>query len=63
MDQAFIYGDFYDRSMAYLEAKKYLVFNGVSPSIDSWRRGFLSDLNLLVHRTKQQIHPYITYLV
>jgi hypothetical protein len=37
-----------------------LVFNGVLPSVDSWKRGFIIDLKLLVHRTKQLIHPFIT---
>jgi hypothetical protein len=40
-----------------------LVFNGVSPSLDNWKRGITNDLNLLVHRTKQQLHLFISSVV
>jgi hypothetical protein len=40
-----------------------LVFHGFLPSVDSWKREFIIDLNLLVHRTKHQIHPFIASVV
>jgi hypothetical protein len=38
-------------------------FDGVPPSIDSWRARLKADLLLLVHRTKTSLHPVILYFV
>jgi hypothetical protein len=38
-------------------------FDGVPPSIDSWRARLKADLLLLVHRTKTTLHPVILYFV
>ena len=40
-----------------------LVFNAISPALDSWKNRFTSDFNLLVHRTKGDLHTFISSLV
>jgi hypothetical protein len=36
-----------------------LLFNNVTPHVDSWKRRFKSDFSMLVHRTKETLHPFI----
>jgi hypothetical protein len=36
-----------------------LLFDGVTPTIDSWKTKLKADLSLLVHRTKSELHPVI----
>ena len=40
-----------------------LVFNAVSPSIETWRHRFVTDFSLLVHRTKTDLHSRIFNLI
>jgi hypothetical protein len=37
-------------------------FNGVNHNIASWKARFQQDFSLLVHRTKEELHPFITLL-
>jgi hypothetical protein len=36
------------------------LFDNKIPDLDSWKRRFTTDLSLLVHRTKEDFHPFIT---
>ena len=38
-------------------------FNNVAPEVDSWKARFKDDFSLLVHRTKEDKHPFIRSLV
>ena len=40
-----------------------LCFNGISPNLDSWRSRVKNDFGLLVHRTKDNLHPHINSFV
>ena len=40
-----------------------LDFNGVTPKLSSWKARFKEDFLLLVHRTKEEDHPFIRSLV
>ena len=40
-----------------------LIFNGINPHIESWKTRFITDFTLLVHRTKEDLHPFIVNLV
>ena len=40
-----------------------LIFNAKAPGTDSWKHRFIADFSLLVHRTKQDLHPFILDLV
>jgi hypothetical protein len=39
------------------------LFNVVDPSVTSWKRRFKTDFQLLVHRTKPELHQYINNFV
>ena len=36
-----------------------MLFDGVPPSISSWKERFKEDFTLLVHRTKSSMHAFI----
>ena len=40
-----------------------LYFNGVIPEINSWKARFKEYFSLLVHRAKEDKHPFIKSLV
>ena len=40
-----------------------LVFNAKAPGVDSWKNRFISDFGSLVHRTKQELHPFIVNFI
>jgi hypothetical protein len=44
------------------EHNAYL-FQGVAPSLDSWKSRFMKDFELLVHRTKSCYHSFIFNIV
>jgi hypothetical protein len=39
------------------------LFNGIDPDVESWTRRFKQDFALLEHRTKKDLHPFITSLI
>jgi hypothetical protein len=40
-----------------------LHFKGLSPDLNTWKTSFKEDFSLLVHRTKQEQHPFISSIV
>lgn len=38
-------------------------FRGVVPSHGSWLASFKGDMSMMVHRTKQSLHPFINSFV
>jgi hypothetical protein len=40
-----------------------LLFEGVAPTISSWKTRVKPDLLLLVHRKKSDLHPIITHII
>ena len=40
-----------------------LIFNAITPRIETWKTRFTSDFFLMVHRTKEDLHPFIVNLV
>jgi hypothetical protein len=40
-----------------------MFFNGVSPTVSSWKARLKADLLLLLHRAKSSSHPVINQLV
>jgi hypothetical protein len=43
--------------------RNQLLFEGIAPSVISWKTRFRSDFKLLVHRTKEKYHPFILEIV
>jgi hypothetical protein len=39
------------------------LFEGIAPTISSWKTRVKTDLLFLVHRTKSDLHPIITHIV
>jgi hypothetical protein len=37
-----------------------LLFNGIIPDVDSWKSRLTSDVTLLVHRSREHLHPFIS---
>jgi hypothetical protein len=40
-----------------------LLFEGIAPTISSWKTRVKTCLLLLIHRTKSNLHPIITHIV
>jgi hypothetical protein len=40
-----------------------LLFEGIAPTISSWKTRVKTGLLLLIHRTKSNLHPIITHIV
>jgi hypothetical protein len=40
-----------------------LQFRGITPDLRDWISSFKEDFNLLIHRTKQELHPFITSVI
>jgi hypothetical protein len=38
-------------------------FKNITPTVAAWRRRFKEDFGLLIHRTKEGIHPYIAHFI
>jgi hypothetical protein len=38
-------------------------FKNIKPTVAAWRRRFKEDFGLLIHRTKEGIHPYIAHFI
>jgi hypothetical protein len=36
------------------------LFNNITPELESWKRRFIRDFSLLIHRTKEDLHPFIS---
>jgi hypothetical protein len=43
--------------------RNQLLFEGITPLVNSWKAKFRNDFKLLVHRTKEKCHPFILELV
>jgi hypothetical protein len=62
--------DFWDRPMfmevfivaawSIWKERNNLLFNNVIPNIDSWMVRFKTDFELLRHRAKEKLHPFIS---
>jgi hypothetical protein len=40
-----------------------MLFNNFTPNLESWKRRFKEDFGLLVHRTKEGLHPFISSII
>jgi hypothetical protein len=40
-----------------------LWFNNIQPSVQAWKSRFAADLSLLIHRTKEELHPLIKSII
>jgi hypothetical protein len=38
-------------------------FNNITPTVEAWKRRFREDFGMLVHRTKEGMHPYISNFI
>jgi hypothetical protein len=36
------------------------LFNNITPELESWKRRFIRDFSLLIHRTEEDLHPLIS---
>jgi hypothetical protein len=43
--------------------RNQMLFEGIVPSVNSWKARFKSAFKLLVHRTKDKYHPFISEVV
>jgi hypothetical protein len=63
LEQKAVYGDLHAWGLEHLEGEKQHVFNGVSPTVSSWKARLKADLLLLLHRAKSSSHHVINQLV